>query len=81
MVDPVTAVLAINGTLKAINAASALVTLAINSLTAAQRYNDLVSTARAEGREVSDEELAKLQTENVELTEETLALLKVPAAE
>ena len=64
-------------TVVAINAASALVSVALNGLIAAQKYQTIIATARAEGRDVTDEELATLKTESEALTTTTLANLGV----
>ena len=53
-----------------------LLSLSINALLATQKYQLLIQTARSEGREISDEELAALRAENRALTENVLARLE-----
>jgi len=65
----------LSGTVLAIQATNALLSVALNSMVAAQKYQQLVLTARAEGREVTTEELAALKAESDALTEQTLANL------
>lgn len=62
---------------KAIDATNVLISVGVNSLLAAQKYTALISTARAEGREISDEELAALKVDSDTATANTLALLGV----
>lgn len=63
-------------TLAAIEITNALVTVALNGLIAAQKYNNLIQKAHAEGREITLEELASLQSESKVLTDEVLEKLK-----
>lgn len=67
---------AVSGTILAIEAASALITLSINGLIAAQKYQALIVKARAEDREITDEELATLKAQSDALTKEVLASLE-----
>lgn len=64
-----------SGIVTAINAGNALVSLALNALVAKTKYDALIQQAQAEGRDVTDEELASVQSENTDLTDETLAKL------
>ena len=63
-------------TVKALEAILALLMLAGNVAAAARKYQVLVETARADGRDISDAELATLKAESDDLTQETLALLR-----
>lgn len=60
----------------AIEAINGLLALSINALLATQQYQVLVETARREGREISDQELAALRAENQALTDSVLAKLE-----
>jgi len=60
----------------AIGIINGLLSLSINALLATQKYQLLIQTARREGREISDEELAALRAENQALTESVLARLE-----
>lgn len=62
-------------TVETVKAIDALLALAINSLVRVQQYSILVETARSEGRDISDEELAALKAESDRLTSEVLAKL------
>jgi hypothetical protein len=62
----------------AVQIISALLTAATNAITAAQKFQGIVETARAEGREITDAELAALKAESDALTRQTLDAL--PAA-
>jgi len=66
-----------SATIVAIEATSALISVALNGLIAAQKYQQIILTARAEGREVTDEELAALKAESDALTSQTLTALGV----
>lgn len=63
-------------TLAAIEITNALVTVALNGLIAAQKYNALIQKAHAEGREITFQELAVLQSESKVLTDEVLEKLR-----
>lgn len=69
------------GVIVAIEATNALISVAMNGLIAAQKYQALITTARAEGRDVTDEELAALKAESDALTSATLANLGVTNGE
>lgn len=62
-------------TLAAIEITNALVTVALNGLIAAQKYNSLIQKAHAEGREITLEELSVLKDESSRLTQEVLEKL------
>ena len=55
---------------------SGIVSGILNSALAAQEYQLIISTARAEDREITDDELAELRADNQELTESVLAKLE-----
>lgn len=63
-------------TLAAIQITNALVSVALNGLIAAQKYNSLLAKAASEGREISLDELKTLQDESKALTDEVLEKLK-----
>ena len=67
---------AVTTTIIAIEAASALITLAINGLVAAQKYQTLIVQARAEDREISTEELDALRQESIAITDDVIKLLQ-----
>lgn len=60
----------------AIGLINGLLSLSINALQATQKYQALIEKARAEGREISDMELAGLRSENQALTDRLLAKLE-----
>jgi hypothetical protein len=62
-----------NNTQIAIETVNSLLALSINALVATQQYQVLIETARREGREISDGELAALRAENQALTDSVLA--------
>lgn len=62
-------------TLTAIQITNALVTVALNGLIAAQKYNTLIQKAHAEGREITLDELSALKAESTKLTNEVLEKL------
>lgn len=53
-----------------------LVGISITSLEAVRRFQATVEQARAEGRDISDEELAAMKAESDRLTQEALAALR-----
>ena len=53
-----------------------LLETASNATLMIQKINALIAAARAEGRDITLEELAALKEDNQELTEEVLALLR-----
>ena len=65
-----------SNTQTAIEAVGGPLALSINALRATQRYQLLIETARREGREISDEELAALRAENQALTDSVLIKLE-----
>jgi hypothetical protein len=65
-----------SNTQTAIDAVGSLLALSINALRATQQYQLLIETARREGREISDEELAALRVENQALTDSVLVKLE-----
>lgn len=52
-----------------------LVGMSITSLEAVRRFQSVVEKARAEGRDISDEELADLAAETKRMKDQTLDLL------
>lgn len=58
---------------KAIQLGNILFSVAINYLTAKQRLDELIVTARNEGRDISDEALAQLKVEADEAQERARA--------
>ena len=65
-----------SNTQTAIETINGLLALTINALLATQQYQALIETARREGREISDEELAALRAENQTLTNSVLAKIE-----
>ena len=65
-----------SNTQTAIETINGLLALTINALLATQQYQALIETARREGREISDEELAALRAENQALTESVLSKIE-----
>lgn len=65
-----------SNTQTAIGIINGLLSLSINALLSTQQYQLLIETARREGREISDEELAALRTKNQVLTDSVLAKLE-----
>lgn len=63
-------------TILAIEQLGSLISVGINALLSAQRYQLLIEAARKEGREITDEELAELKAENDELTKNVLDMLR-----
>ena len=63
-------------TLTAITAINGLMSLAINALIASQKYQIAIERARAEGRDVTEEELQDIQRQNQALTDSTIARLQ-----
>ncbi len=59
----------------AIDTANALLSVSVNALMAVQKYNTLIATARAEDRDITDEELAAIRVENRALTDDVLSML------
>lgn len=62
-----------SNTAATITAINLLLDLVINSTEAVRRYQAMIEKARAEGRDVSDEELAAIQAESQTLTDSVLA--------
>jgi hypothetical protein len=60
----------------AIDATNALITVATNSLLAAQKYQTLIATARAEGRDITEAEINELRVANQDLTADVLSMLQ-----
>jgi hypothetical protein len=65
-----------SNTQTAIGVINGLLSLSINALLATQQYQLLIETARREGREISDGELAALRAKNQNLTDSVLAKLE-----
>ena len=65
-----------SNTQTAIETINGLLALTINALLATQQYQALIETARREGREISDEELAALRAENQTLTNSVLSKIE-----
>jgi hypothetical protein len=65
-----------SNTQTAIGVINRLLSLSINALLATQQYQLLIETARREGREISDGELAALRAKNQNLTDSVLAKLE-----
>ena len=65
-----------SNTQTAIETINGLLALTINALLATQQYQALIETARREGREISDEELAALRAENQTLTDSVLSKIE-----
>lgn len=63
------------GTIAAVEATNALITVLLNGMVAAQKYQSLIAQAHAEGRDVSDDELAALKAESDALSKDVLAKL------
>ncbi len=53
-----------------------LVSTILNSALAAQKYQEMIDLARKEARELTDDELASLRSDNQELTDGVLAKLE-----
>lgn len=62
-------------TLAAVQIVNGLLSLTINAIAAAQRYGALVEQARAEGRDITEAELAEMRAESHRLTQESDAAL------
>ncbi len=65
--------------LAAIEILSAILSLVTRATAAAAQITSVVMTARREGRDISDSELADLAAESDWLTDETLAMLREAA--
>lgn len=65
-----------NNTDAAVAVINGALSLAANSIMAAQRYQALVERARLEGRQITDDELAAMRAESDRLTKERLAELE-----
>ena len=53
-----------------------LTPILVNAIMQLQGYQDLIETARSEGRDVSDEELAALKAQSDALTQQVLDTLQ-----
>lgn len=62
-------------TVQVIRLVGALLDLTINTLIAYQNARQIIDRARAEGRDVSDEELAAIKGDSEAKTKEVLAVL------
>lgn len=60
----------------AIDATNALISVTMNALAAVQQYQTLIATARAEDRDISDEEIGEIRSRNQAATEDVLGLLQ-----
>lgn len=60
----------------AIDATNALISVTMNALAAVQQYQTLIATARAEDRDISDEEISEIRLRNQAATEDVLGLLQ-----
>lgn len=64
-----------SGIAAALEIINVLISVSTNALQSIQKYNDLIAKAQAEGRDITDDELAALKAESDALTAETLANL------
>ena len=55
---------------------NSLFTAAMNAMIAIRRYQELVAKAQAEGRDISDEELAALKAQSDKMTDDILKRLE-----